>query len=96
MRGGVGAARRGYGPREQLHAAGGQPAAPSAEPEGGRQRPGGGAGELRACPGAGGAVRAGGTAPGGRGLKRGCGHTGGGRWCTWAGLCRSGVEGGRG
>uniref|UniRef100_A0A8B9TP56 Huntingtin-interacting protein 1 n=1 Tax=Anas platyrhynchos TaxID=8839 RepID=A0A8B9TP56_ANAPL len=41
----------GHGPREQLHEAGGQPAAQGARPAGGRRRPGGGAGELRARPG---------------------------------------------
>lgn len=46
-------ARRGHGPREQLHEAGVQPAAQGAEPAGGRRRPRGGAGELRACPGTG-------------------------------------------
>lgn len=46
-------ARRGHGPREQLHEAGVQPATQGAEPAGGRRRPRGGAGELRACPGTG-------------------------------------------
>lgn len=102
LRGAVGPgrwrARGGHGPREQHYEAGVQPAAQGAEPAGGRRRPGGGAGELRAHPGAGGMGDADGEegkmpAEGaGPGWARSDGNSPRGAWSgySWARLCRAG------